>query len=470
MFDPFVQYGKWILGIAVSILLFPVGSLAQVHHPYQGDDSVHVHQIVAGTSTPEEPPPPSGGGGGGPIPDNDEPFGPVQLAIGDIDISTSETSAVVSWTTTLPAFGSLSWGETTWYERGEIVGVEVLEEHRVLIENLVPGTQYAVMITTETSDGKSAEVSGILFRTDRLPDTTPPANVSDFTALYNTEDAQVDFSWGNPSDTDFARVRIVRSDIFYPEDPYAGIVVYEGRKEQASDTWVEEGVTYYYAVFAEDVSGNYASGALAHVKIPKTGGEGEGAPDEEELPWHGPAVIYPEDGEAPEEINTLTFEDFLFFQGDREVERNRNSISIEGGSNTSIMLPYEDVPEVLKTITLVFEDPFDPSKTFPFLLRVNEEKTAYTATIGPLRNPGMYRVTAMVLDYKHQVLKEIRGKVIVPGVYAEEDWTVWVCEYCALPATLARFLHCYGWIPFLVIAIIIRMIQRRKKKVRYSEH
>ena len=351
-------------------------------------------------------------------------------------------------------------------------------QHSFLIEGLQPGTQYVIAITAETPSGETAHTSGILFRTERTPDTQPPANVSNFRAEYDEEEGEVKLSWQNPTDEDFSRVRIVRSDIFYPEDPYAGIVVYEGRKERADDTWVNPGTAYYYSAFAEDESGNYSSGAITHIRIPGDDDDDDDTDDRddddrdddddggEEEPFFGPAVIYPKDTEAPEEINELTFDDFLFFQNGEEAERIGSIVSIDGREHTTIALSYDEVPEVLKTITLVFEDPYDASKTFPFLLRVNAEKTAYTATIGALPESGIYTVTAMVLDYKHQVLKEMEGRVVVPGIPQSTHWSAWICDYCAPPFSIPRLLHCYGWIPFLIIAIIIRMIHRKERKRR----
>jgi hypothetical protein len=463
MKEHLTQYTRQILtALLLCMLVMPVVVYAQAHDPYQVADSVQVNQTVA-----EPPAPPPGGGGGGPIPDDDEPFGPTLLSITDIDIEESETSAVVSWTTTLSALSTLAWGETEHYELGIISGTEEQEEHSFFIENLTPGTQYVIALTAETVSGKKAQSSGILFRTKRLPDMQPPANVSDFEARYDEEDEEVVLSWQNPSDEDFSRVRIIRSDIFYPKDPYDGIVVYEGKKEHASDAWIEEGTPYYYTAFSEDETGNYSSGAIAYAEIPgDDDGDDEDADDEETYSFLGPAVIYPEGAETPEVIDELTFEDFLFFQGEEEAERRGSLIFIEGELHTTIALPYDEVPEVLKTITLVFEDPNDASKKFPFLLRVNADKSAYTATIGTLPEIGIYTVRAFVLDYKHQVLKEMEGRVIVPGVMQSAHWSTWMCEYCRPPFSVLRLLHCYGWIPLLIIAIIIRMIQRGKKKRR----
>lgn len=436
---------------------------AQVHDPYQVGDSVHVSQTVT------EPPSPPSGGGGGPIPDDDEPFGPPPFSITDIDIEESETHAVVSWTTSLLALSTLSWGKTEHYELGIMSGVERKKEHTFLIENLEPGTQYVIALTAKTTSGKEAYTSGILFRTKRILDTQPPANVSGFIAQYDAEDEEVSLSWENPADDDFSRVRIVRSDIFYPEDPYAGIVVYEGRNTHADDTWVEKGNTYYYAAFAEDESGNYSSGAIAYARIPSDRKTDDTIPDDaREDAWFGPAVVYPKESEVPEEISDLTFDDFLFYQNGKESERIGSIVSIDRAENTTIALSYDEVPEVLKTITLVFEDPYDASKTFPFLLRVNAEKTAYTATIGELPESGIYTVTAMVLDYKHQVLKEMEGRVVVPGAIESTHWSAWMCEYCTPSLSFLRMLHCYGWIPILIMMILIRMMHRKGRKRKRS--
>ncbi len=93
-------------------------------------------------------------------------------------------------------------------------------------------------------------------------DVTAPASVSNFVAVPGDE--EVSLSWSNPADSDFAGViLVVRFDMSYPAGPYDGVVVYNGTGSSVVDKNVENGVTYYYAIFAYDEVPNYSPAAEA---------------------------------------------------------------------------------------------------------------------------------------------------------------------------------------------------------------
>jgi len=54
----------------------------------------------------------------------------------------------------------------------------------------------------------------------------------------------------------------------------------------------------------------------------------------------------------------------------------------------------------------------EKDRTFSFLLRVNKEKTLYTATIGALGDSGTYKVNISVVDYRNRGLKNIAGELV----------------------------------------------------------
>jgi len=418
-------------------------------------DTTIIHQQVGDVVVPQ-PSPPSPGGVSFLVP---------EFSISGVSTDPSVTGVVVSWTTTTPSVATLVWGTEGVYGKGQLTEISSVTEHSVSIDGLSPGTQYALSLRATDVYGRVVTVEGILFRTDRILDMTSPANVSDFTATYRDEG--VDVSWNNPPDADFKRVRIVRSDIFFPEDPYDGLVVYEGRKEFVRDTWIHQGTTYYYAAFAEDDSGNYASGALARVRIPELE---EGSEDEEE----GDDVfddgeILPTEETIPEDLRNLSFDDFRFIQFGKDVVRRGDTIMVDASGNLQISLGYDAVPEVLKTIGITLTDSDDSTKTFPFLLRREKEEEAYAATLAPFARPGIYRVSATVLDYKHQVLKKFEGKLVVPGIMGSEENPMFVglCAYCTEELNGWRFLLCYGWIALLLILMLL--LRRRKKKKYFSK-
>ena len=93
-------------------------------------------------------------------------------------------------------------------------------------------------------------------------DTTPPSLVTDFRAS-DGEEGQCTLTWTNPSDSDLAEVVVKRTTDSYPNGHTDGITVYQDLNPSPNeyitytDTDVESGVTYYYAVFSKDSAGNW---------------------------------------------------------------------------------------------------------------------------------------------------------------------------------------------------------------------
>jgi len=90
-------------------------------------------------------------------------------------------------------------------------------------------------------------------------DTAAPGNVSGLTA--NPSDSEVDLSWTNPGDADFAGVRVLRKTGSAPVDENDGTVVYTGTGTSHLDSGLTNFTTYYYAVFTYDQVNNFSSGA-----------------------------------------------------------------------------------------------------------------------------------------------------------------------------------------------------------------
>ena len=92
-------------------------------------------------------------------------------------------------------------------------------------------------------------------------DSTPPGNVTNFTATPST--GQNTLSWANPGDGDFAGVKIMFKTTGYPSSPSDGTQCYSGTGSSMVHSSLTNGVTYYYKAFAYDGMPNYASGAQA---------------------------------------------------------------------------------------------------------------------------------------------------------------------------------------------------------------
>lgn len=94
-------------------------------------------------------------------------------------------------------------------------------------------------------------------------DVTPPGNVSGAAATGGLN--QIYLSWNNPSDADFAGVKILRKTDDYPANSTDGTVAYSGNVSYFFDSNLTPGTTYYYTIFAYDEVPNY-SAAVAGAK------------------------------------------------------------------------------------------------------------------------------------------------------------------------------------------------------------
>ena len=93
------------------------------------------------------------------------------------------------------------------------------------------------------------------------PDTTPPGPVTNLQA--DSGDSEVALTWTNPTDADFAGVKIQRRTDCCPSSPTDGTTVFQGFAVNYTDTGLTNGQGYCYAVFAYDGVPNYSWGATA---------------------------------------------------------------------------------------------------------------------------------------------------------------------------------------------------------------
>lgn len=90
---------------------------------------------------------------------------------------------------------------------------------------------------------------------DYVIDNTPPGTVSNFVVLIGN--AKLSLSWANPSDADFAGVKVIRKEGGYPESITDGAQVYDGTDTSYVDEGLTNDTTYYYRAFTYDTSQNY---------------------------------------------------------------------------------------------------------------------------------------------------------------------------------------------------------------------
>lgn len=298
-----------------------------------------------------------------------------------LEVIPGERDARIQYETDTYIRGVMRWGETVNYELGTSREELFSKVHRARIDGLRPDTVYRFRLEGIDGRGRFVVLHEGTFRTLSTIDVTPPGIVDPFTLTADGDTVML--AWENPGDTDFDHVRVVRNSTFYPRDEADGWVVYEGKGTEGRDEHIlREHETLYYSIFAYDAQGNISAGAVRSIS--------RGEPVMPPVPPIRDNPIF------------LTFEDFQFFQDGQPVAVENGMVALDGARHFTIALPYERLPEHLKTIFIRIVPDDAPESELAFVLRVNGDKTFYTARLAPLGITGNFRLFASVFDYKTQ--------------------------------------------------------------------
>jgi hypothetical protein len=312
-----------------------------------------------------------------------------------LDIVPAVYTADLSWKTDRYAQYELRWGRTSSYELGFVTNELFKREHITTITDLQPGTTYEYQLIAYDRDGDRFVLSEGKFKTSAIPDTVPPTNVSNLTGVI--EGNNIKLTWSLPTDPDLSYVRIVRSHLFYPVDPYDGFIAYQDRGELFLDrNAAAKKTTLYYTVFSYDDKGNVSSGAVVAV------------------PPKGSSVAT---DEIPSNPVVLNFADVEIVQHEKVLI----NAPMDADAPFSIRIAYEKLPEHLKTITATLSHPERNDLSFTFLLRINKDKSYYEAFIAPLRTSGSYPTVVNVYDHEAQKLYTTSGIITAVGDGTEEE-------------------------------------------------
>jgi hypothetical protein len=302
------------------------------------------------------------------------------------------------------------------------------------------------VIEGEDNRGRYVFLGEHTFRTLPSVDTVSPGVVTGLTLVRDGTDVRI--SWENPIDADFAFVRVVRSDRFYPSTEVDGWVVYEGRGESAKDEGVAlPGTSVFYTVFAYDTSGNISAGSVASLRIASTGAI--------EIPPLATTSV------SSSTIPSLTFSDVQFFQDDERVQVMDNTVTLDGSRHITIAVPYAVLPEHLKTILVRIVPEHDEQAALSFILRVNKDKTAYLARLAPLGVSGTFTVSVSVFDFETKEVGSLWGKFLVTlgvGVHSGESGR-------EVPVVYPLEIW-HGVILFLLLMLILMLVYRLLGKER----
>jgi len=179
--------------------------------------------------------------------------------------SLTPNSAVVTWQTNKPADSQVEYGTTTAYGTVTTLDSTRVASHSQTLTSLQPATTYQFRVRSKDEGGSSLLSANFSFTTTSLADTTPPGDVTQFTAIPGN--SQASLSWTNPTDADFKGVMLrYRTDGVYPASKTDGVLAADrpsvaGAKDYFDHLSLTNGVTYYYSGFTYDTNQNYSSTA-----------------------------------------------------------------------------------------------------------------------------------------------------------------------------------------------------------------
>ncbi len=140
-------------------------------------------------------------------------------------------------------------------------------------------------------------------------DSVGPVNVSNL-SIQSISTSTLKLTWGNPTSSDFQKVKILRKQTGVPANINDGTLVYEGSLESLTDSGLKANTRYYYTVFSLDTLGNASSGASdsALTKAESTTPPDDGDDTEEPTNPEEPVILEPnpEEPAEPEEPDTGT--------------------------------------------------------------------------------------------------------------------------------------------------------------------
>ena len=333
---------------------------------------------------------------------------PTETIVENLLVSTTNHQAAISFDTNVYTRATLRWGRTVNYELGYIASEIYKQHHETVITDLEPGTLYELEITLERRFAGEPVVRWLQFTTEALPDTTAPPNVTDLQAQLI--DGEVELSWNNPSSTDFSHVRIQSSDRWFPRDPHDGWFIYEGADGTVLDyRSVTTGVRYY-SVFTYDENGNRSSGAVVSVTT-DTESVGQGpSPESSDIDYYKEP---PQDISDSDQYQEFDFADIAIVQAGQDQTLRAGVITLDQDKSTTFTIPYEELPEHLKSVIVTLINKANPELRFSFLLSINSDRNAYEAVVGPLSQIGEYEVVVGVYDYRAQTVVRRTGELTV---------------------------------------------------------
>lgn len=175
----------------------------------------------------------------------------------------TQSSATISWNTNENATSVLDYGLTASYGTNKMSAV-FTQNHSFQLSGLQSGMTYHFRVKSQDASANIATSTDQLFATLA---NLPPTNVAGLTIVSG--DKKLTLTWTNPSDEDFASVRVLRCGSGFPSGPTdssCSVVLDNSSVQTLVQTGLTNETTYFYGVFSKDTALQFASGALASGK------------------------------------------------------------------------------------------------------------------------------------------------------------------------------------------------------------
>lgn len=292
-------------------------------------------------------------------------------------------SANIFWQTTKPAYCNILFGRTREYENGTISETQFKISHYVKLTDLQNSTTYHFKINCKDTMDFSTETGDYSFSTLSILNNVSNLKIS-------TGDTKLTLTWDNPSDSDFDKVRILRSTDFYPIDLDQGKIVYEGDNNSFIDTDLTNGIRYYYTIFVYNLAGDRSSSGAIVSGVPGL-----------VTPSASPPV--------PPFGWEMSFGEFNFFvEGEDIVWFGESTIKISAHKQLLVSIYDKQLPPETKTIIFTLEK---DNKTSSFILGSDETKVLRQTAIPPTLGVGNYSITISIFNQENELTSEIKGEL-----------------------------------------------------------
>lgn len=322
-----------------------------------------------------------------------------------VEITTTPTTATLQWSANIQTRYILRWGRTSNYELGSIFGGQLALTHRTVVTGLEPSTQYYYEVESVTGLGARTITAQGTFITGGTVPTEVVPNVSRFSAMV--AGSAVRLQWSNPVWSPFAYVRVIRSHLFYPQNPQDGSLIYEGTAENFFDAAaLSERSPQYYTIFVYDSAGSISSGAVAVAARVVTTEDAQSLPAFPVIPL---PIISEPPIDADQPVDLFAMNVALTQAGVTSYLHHPQQLSAL--SPIFISIPVGAVPPFLKTIIVSLTRPGQENEASTYLLKINPAGTQYEAMIPATREAGKSTLTVLLYNYELETLRTVSNSI-----------------------------------------------------------